>query len=209
MPEPHAPATESDPLLLEQDPLRHHGADPSAPADPPLRVDHAVPRNVRRAPSHRAADRARGTRTVEQRRDLSVRRDPPSWNPPRHPIHRVGEGPRPLIHDRPRIRPRPRARGTTAVVGRLHVSGVRRPCRGHVAPWIATAWPGRSERRGTRGNSVGASHVSRSRHRARGASHTVRHAGAGPRGSPPRECDPDGARGSDPRSGSSTAGGQS
>src|SRR5437868_1877565 len=84
--EPHAAASQRDALLLETNPLREHPGGAPTPADAALRVDHAVPRHVLGARTHRAADRARGAGRAEPRRDLAVRHDVALGNAPHEAI---------------------------------------------------------------------------------------------------------------------------
>src|SRR5256712_13323148 len=85
------PPPEDDTLRFESNPLRQHATHPPAEADRALRVDHAVPREVGGAPAERAAHRASGSGESEQRRDLSVWRDPAARDAPNELPHRPAE----------------------------------------------------------------------------------------------------------------------
>jgi len=73
-------APEDDAFLLQTDPLRHHARHARATADAALRVDDTVPRDTVGA-AQRLAHRPRRARLSEERRELSVRRDPAAWDP--------------------------------------------------------------------------------------------------------------------------------
>jgi len=85
------PPPEGDTLRFESNPLRQHATHPPAEADRALRVDHAVPREVGGAPAERAAHRAGGSGPSEQRRDLSVCRDPAARDAPNELPHRFAK----------------------------------------------------------------------------------------------------------------------
>src|SRR5262245_14513870 len=87
--EQHTPASEPDALLFEADALREHAGGAPAPADPTLRIDHAMPGHIVGTPPHGAADGARGARGTEPRRHLTVRHHVTSRNPPHEAIDRT------------------------------------------------------------------------------------------------------------------------